>query len=298
MNLLQGIFGGLGTVSDAWPRMFKGCGSRCTFRMVAPKFSPSTQTKSSSAPVGTAKFDCPGGAYARARTPDRLPTINGVEFMQSPILAESVVGVGAVRMEISVVSIEDDKNVIKKKKQQTNPIVVLLGVGAVVFVAYAFLFADEESAEVEKIPTDVPALWETSVKACPIASPDQALMLAGEKWLVALGKAERRPFRVQDGVSAVPLFETAAACFRQANDKDRAAEATRTADDLRAKVAEGYRAHQVRLEHALAVGDLVMAQREVRTLRAFTEKCGGKYVSWLADQDRKLQLKLAQQKKT
>jgi len=131
-----------------------------------------------------------------------------------------------------------------------------------------------------------------------VGSADQALALALEKKVVAEGKRERRPFHVQDGVAAVPLFETVSACFRVANDATSAQNASSAAAQLRAKIDEDYRAHQVRLEHALNVNDLATAQKEVSVLRAFTEGKSGPYVQWLSNLDRKLQQKVGRKEKT
>jgi hypothetical protein len=143
-----------------------------------------------------------------------------------------------------------------------------------------------------------PALWSAPATSCPQAAPPQALALAAERETVAEGKRERRPFHVQDGVAAVTLFETASACFAAGGNADAAAASARSAKDLRAKVQEDYHAHQVRLEHALLVNDSVVAQREVKVLRAFTETASGPYVVWLSNLDRQLQLEASQEHPT
>jgi hypothetical protein len=236
-----------------------------------------------------------GGAYAQARALDRLPTINGVEFMQTPVLDSAVLGIGAVQIQVSVVQIEDNPNVIKKKTEKTSPLTYVLALVAAPLALYV-IFADEGSSSTKKMPAEKPELWTEAVKTCPVQAQDQAGALASEKWVLAEGKAERRPFRVQDGVQAVPLYETAAACFRTAGDEERAKSAGDSATTLREKVNEDYRAHQVRLEHALSVNDLPMAHREVKILIAFTEGQPGPYVEWLSNVDRQLQLKLGEKK--
>ncbi len=236
-----------------------------------------------------------GGAYAQARALDRLPTINGSEFVQSPVLDGAVLGVGAVQIQIAVVQIEDNPNVIKKKTEKTSPITYVLALVAVPLSLYV-IFEDDGSQVSTKMPTDVPALWGDPIKKCPVDDADQAAALASEKWVLAEGKAERRPFRVQDGVAAVPLYETAAACFDAAGDAARAGLASEAADGLRKKVQEDYRAHQVRLEHALSVNDLATAHKEVKVLRDFTEGYSGDYVVWLSNLDRQIQLKLGEKK--
>ena len=237
----------------------------------------------------------PGGAYAQARALDRLPRINDVEFMQTPVLEGAVVGIGQVQVQISVVQIEDNPNVIKKKTEKTSPMTYVLAIVAVPLALYV-IFMDEGTSPTAEMPKEKPELWAEPIKACPVAAADQAGALASEKWVLAEGKAERRPFRVQDGVQAVPLYEIAAACFKTSGDDERFKGANESAQNLRAKVSEDYRAHQVRLEHALSVQDLSMAHREVKILIAFTEGQSGPYVEWLSSIDRQLQLKLGEKK--
>ncbi|MFO0677793.1 MAG: hypothetical protein U0169_14750 [Polyangiaceae bacterium] len=235
-----------------------------------------------------------GGVHAQARALDPLPTVNGSGFMQSPLLADAAMGIGDVQIFVEVVSIEGGADVIRKNAQKTSPITYVAALLAIPLAGY-ILLVDEEDGTSAPAPKDVPALWGEPVRTCREQAPDQALASAIERKVVAEGRRERRPFHVQDGVAAVPIFETAAACFTQAGKPDLAKDAEADAVNLRARVTEDYRAHQVRLEHALTVQDFPTAQKEVRVLRAFTEGLGGSYVVWLSNLER--QLKLRQSRK-
>ena len=109
--------------------------------------------------------------------------------------------------------------------------------------------------------------------------------------MLALGRRERRPFHVQDGVKAVPLFETAAACFKAAGEDKAASDTANAAEELRKDVGDDYRTHRMRLEHALSVSDWHTVQVEARVLLAFLDGQQNDYVTWLSNLDRKLQLK-------
>jgi len=166
----------------------------------------------------------------------------------------------------------------------------ILALLALPLAAY-LLLVDDEEAVAPKPPEEFPALWEAVITACPQRTADQAAALAAEKLALASAKRERRPFRVQDGVAAVPLYETAAACFRAAENVDQAREASEAGAHLRKEMDSDYRTHRVRLEHALSVSDLQSAHKETRVLIALTEGKQGEYVTWLSNLDRKLQLK-------
>ncbi len=236
-----------------------------------------------------------GGVHAEARALDRLPTLGGVGFTQTPLPPESEIGVGAVVIGISVVTIEDNPNVIKKKAEKTSPMTYVLAILAIPLAIFVFTL-DEDGGPPPTQPKEVTPLWEAKVDACPAQAPDQAVAMAIEKRVLAESKRERRPFHVQDGVEAVPLYETAAVCFKVGGEIEASAEAQATADDLRTQVAADYRAHQVRLEHSISVGDDKAAGQEVRVLRAFTDGKSGPYVTWLSNLDRQLQLKAAKKK--
>jgi hypothetical protein len=232
-----------------------------------------------------------GGLHAAARALDRLPTLGGIEFSQTPLPPDTPIGVGACEVWVSVAQIDANANVVKKKQQKTSPVTYLLAIVAIPLAAFVLLYDDTADAPAP-IPKEVPAIFSAKIEKCPVSDADQTLALALEKKIFAEGKRERRPFKIGDGIAAVPLFETAGACFRAAEYVDQAKEAYDAASSLRKQIESDYRAHQVRLEHALTVEDNTTAQKEIQVLKAFTEGTSGKYVEWLGNTERKIKLKL------
>lgn len=230
------------------------------------------------------------GVQAQARAAQPYPTLNGMPFAQTILPAGSVLGIGRVQITLAMIEVTDASALIARRKQRTSPVTYILALLALPLAAY-LLLVDDEEAVAPKPPEEFPALWEAPITACPQRTADQAAALAAEKLALASAKRERRPFRVQDGVAAVPLYETAAACFRAAENVDQAREASEAGSHLRKEMDSDYRTHRVRLEHALSVSDLVSAHKETRVLIALTEGKQGEYVTWLSNLDRKLQLK-------
>jgi hypothetical protein len=234
-----------------------------------------------------------GGVFATARELNPSPTINGSAFTQAPLLAESMLGVGRVQILVGVVDVADNANVIKKKTEKTSPMTYVLAAVAVPLSLYIIL--DEppsDGTSAKDRPKEVPALWAGAAAVCPQKASDQALGFARDKKIIAEGKRERSPFHVQDGVLAVPLFQTSAACFRTAGDAGAARDMDAAADKLKRSLEEDYRAHQMRLEHAVDVKDLRTAQKEVKVLLAMLNGQTGPYVTWLSNLDRRLTIKL------
>jgi hypothetical protein len=93
---------------------------------------------------------------------------------------------------------------------------------------------------------------------------------------------------VQDGVSAVSLYRTAASCFAAAGRGTEAANAEHEGQSLRARLSDDFRTQRVRLERALFIEDWKTARRQVRVLLAYTEQTPGEYATWLSILERKL----------
>ncbi len=266
-------------------RVLIGSGAHCEIRLPIDQASIESVLVQSNA----------GGVYAQALSFDPPPTINQTPFSQAPLQAESVLGIGQVQIYVTMSDTAAGGAVVAKKKQQSNPLSYLVLILAAVGGVYYAFFMDPE-AGVAAQPREIPDLWEAAVGACPqTGSAEQAIALARDKESVGDARRERRPFHVQDGVAAVPLYETAAACFKQGGDMASAQDSTNEAAALRKEMYDDFRTHRVRLDHALQIQDFVTARKEVRTLLAFLEGRQGDYVTWLSNLDRKLKLKVGRQ---
>jgi hypothetical protein len=125
-------------------------------------------------------------------------------------------------------------------------------------------------------------LFAESTATCPQSTPEAAAALAEEKLAQADGKRERLPFDVREGVSSVPLYDEAIACFKAANRPDDAKETEASRDMLKRSMSDDFRARRLRLEHMLVVEDYELAKLDVRVLRDLTAEKRGPYVDWLA----------------
>lgn len=236
-----------------------------------------------------------GSVYAQARYMNPPPTINGAPFTQAPILPESVLSVGQVQIAIAIIEIAENQQVIQKKQQKTSPLTLVLS--SLIFPAAIFLLMQEEGKYgIGQVP-ESPSLWPDPPATCPQQARDLAYSLALEKKVHAEGKRERCPFHARDCVDAVPAFDLSAVCFKAANEEEMHKEVTSAATTMRARVNEMYRGHQMRLEHTITVGDLLTAQKQIKTLLTMLDGQQGPYVAWLSNHDRKLALRLGAQEK-
>ncbi len=237
----------------------------------------------------------PQGLFVRALAFEPPPMINNVPFTQAPLPPGAVLGVTGTQIYVEVTEGAGQGQGQEKKKGSSKLSIIAMFV--MLPAVYMLFFADEDTATTKQTSKPPPDLWNPPITQCP-HQQQQALAFARERMAVADAKRERRPFHVQDGVQAVPVYETAAACFRAGGDGASAKLAEDAAQFLRREMNDDFRTRRVRLEHALNTQDYVSAQKEVRVLLQFVEGKQHEWVTWLQNLDRQLKLKVGEQRKT
>jgi hypothetical protein len=233
------------------------------------------------------------GVFARALDFEPPPTINSVPFTVAPLPNGGTLGVGGTEIVVELIEGAAGSADVIKQKKRSSPLSLIAF--AIILPTSAYLLLVNDDMLPEPVRPNPPELWKTPAAQCPIPDPRQAASFAREKMTIADSKRERRPFHVQDGVAAVPTYETAAACFRAAGDAPSANLADDSAKYLRREMTDDFRMRRVRLEHAIATEDYVSAQKEVRVLLQFVEHNPDReYVTWLSTLERKLKLKIGE----
>lgn len=232
----------------------------------------------------------PTGPVVEARSFQPAATIGGASFTRAPVTEGAVLLIGGTKIWLDEAEIGEGQGVKQKKQEKTSPMTYVLAAVAVP-ISLFILLTDEPAGLADTMPQPPESLWPSEPAGCPQQAPEAALALARDRAVIADAKSERRPFHVQDGVAAVPLYQEAAACFRVAGKKKTAARYDKVAADLKQDVSDDFRTHRVRFEHAISVDDRQMVQKEVRVLLDFTEGLQGEYVTWLANLDRSLRVK-------
>ena len=228
-----------------------------------------------------------GGVFVQALHFEPPPTIGGVPFTQAPLPADAILGVGHSQMIIGVS--EGDGGGLKKKEQKSNPVLLF---GSIIGLAgAAFLLLNAQTAPDDSAPEEVPLLFSQPTDTCD-RPRTEAVPFAQQQKQLADSKRERRAFHTHDGVEAVPLYETAAACFLKGGDKQSYQDSSEAAKLLRQEMDDDYRTHRLRLKHSLDVNDGLSAHKEARTLLEMLQGKQGPYVDYLNETDRRLKQKL------
>lgn len=225
------------------------------------------------------------------------PTVNGQPFGGGPLPDGAIIGVGGFQLAPRLASSTGRAGDGDDASSKSNPAVTVAAV--LLLIAAAGMFLSDLGAE-EGLP-EAPAataLWSEKAAAvsCEQSDASRARALAVEQQLLAEGRRERAPFFSQDGVIAVGLFETSAACFSKSGDEAMAKQLSGAAADLREKLRSDFHVHQVRLERALATNAYDVARQEAQILLGFLRGKNDEYVTWLSSLDRTLELKFSGKK--
>lgn len=233
---------------------------------------------------------------AEAKVDQPPATINGMPLAVCTLDADSVLGLGRVRLFVSYVPdvLDGHSGSAKKKPGEGNP-VVQLGLIAF-FVAAAYLLLNRGETSIAPPPEDSPKLFSHETPKCPRSNGTQAAAFAEEQVALANSRRERMPFRVTDGVQAVKDYELAAACFGVAGLDAKKKDSAEAAETLKSDIINDFRARRLRLSHMLKVQDYELAQKDVAVLRALTEGEQSRYSEWLAQTDKQLASKVKRKK--
>jgi hypothetical protein len=223
-----------------------------------------------------------GEARHHAPTPYR----GGKPFFEGSLGTEAELAIAGTRLRVSVIEAPRRERAGRAKRFATS-MFLGLAVLALPGLVYATLRAEPE-APLGPPPSDVTALFEAPLAACPIANIDQAASSAVSARVLAEQQREQHPFAVSDGLASVRSFDLAAACFAHVGLRTDAVAAVSARDALMKRIDEDYRVHRVRLEHALDEADDKLALREVRVLRRLTAGRRGPYATWLEVVERHL----------
>ncbi|HMJ52549.1 MAG TPA: hypothetical protein VK540_10750 [Polyangiaceae bacterium] len=257
-------------------------------------------------PIDQARFEhvvaraTASGVVVSARAFDPPPTLDGVDFTEALLPPGAVLRIHQSSIEISSVARIPDVLATDQGKRATNrrpAVILVLGLAA----AGLMIAAKPRAKDTADDAPLAPQLFAAERPVCPRTSAEAAEAIALAKLDLATIKRERSPFHPEDGVLGVPLYELAAACFRVAGKQEEEEEASAAATQLKARVSDEFRMHQVRLQYALKVKDWKMAQDEVRTLRDYALTAEGpdgssqrgaraSYAVWLSNLDRKIEL--------
>ncbi len=227
----------------------------------------------------------------RALADEPRALLDGAAFVEAELGPGSFVTIGALRLSARPEE-RAAASAATKTKPRVSPVTALgalVGLGA---AGYLLSLETPPDWRRDGPGADAPALWAAVAPRCPETGRDTARALALDALGRAQAKEERRPFRVEAGVSAVTDYEQALACFAVAGEAGVVRHFEPRVARLRDAVTVDYRAHCLRLERAVATSDWPLAREEAEVLLSYTRGATGDYVAWLGDLRRRLDVEL------
>jgi hypothetical protein len=179
----------------------------------------------------------------------------------------------------------------EKKDEKPSPVLIAAAVVGVAVLGYVMLGGDG-GAGVAKPRGEPPALFDSLERACQAPDAERAGERAIEFARQAAAKAERMPFRAQDGVEAVGLFANAASCFRMAGNAERAQRELQQAQSLKDSLERELLNHRFRLERAIEQSRPSDGVVEVRLMINMLQHRQGEYLTGLNNLERRLALQV------
>lgn len=268
-------------------RVVVGTSTKCQVMIDRPEFSPEHLLLSPR----------PDGCWVAVARGVGTPTlVDNVPFDRGMVPWGRALVVGQVRMVLSdgAVAAAKVKKEKKDKEEKVSPVLLVAAVVVMGLAGWTLLSEPGGLQPPSRVNTPPPQLFDDLNRPCPQADPSLVVSTAEESTRIALSKAERMPFRTQDGVEAVTYYAQAAACYRAVANGDAAAEATRRANSLKARLEEEYTAHRFRLERALEQTRYDDALFEVKMITALVSHRRGPYLTALNTLERQLTLRIDQ----
>jgi len=177
------------------------------------------------------------------------------------------------------IKVTNKRTPAKKDGGGVSPVILIASVAVMGIAGWWFLGRSEPDLAAPE-GVEPPALFADEVE-CP-STGDPATNARNAEYQ-AHSRGDRYHFDPRDGVAAVRLYGEAAACYRRAENSDRATIMETERENMRIAVEADYAGRRLRLHHALQVQDWVKASIETEALAKLTAHLeeGDPYVEWL-----------------
>jgi hypothetical protein len=225
-----------------------------------------------------------------AETLSRSPAVmmGGAPFSSGFVTPHDALAVGPLFIQMAAWHEQ-----VKKKSGHKRfiPLVLLLAVLASFAVSAAVAKKGAKQAKLPEPPTS--PFIDAEGKAhfsCPEQASASAGVAAADLWREAMDHRERSPFSPRNGLEAVRLMNTAAACYDVGDNRDAGEEARTQATQLRSQLEKSFHVHRVRLDHSIATKDFSLSKVEVAILKSFMAGQDHPYAVWLDNMERWLEV--------
>lgn len=198
----------------------------------------------------------------------------GKPFQNGMLKWGSELRVGALTIKVS------NKTTTAKDKKGPSPVLLLLGVVAILGLGYMMIFGDKTDSILPTDGIEPPDLF-VETGACPSSGTPLANATRLENQ--AHSRGDRYFYEMRDGVEAVGLYASAAECYRSIGNNEDAARMDAREAEMGARITADYAARRLRMTRALAEEDYEGTRRELNALISLTAHLdeNNDYIQWL-----------------
>jgi hypothetical protein len=226
----------------------------------------------------------PRGLSVRALVTEPATHLDGARLSEALVDTTATLTIGAVSLTLQLLAPRERADEHSATLKTARRVALLIGLAAL----YYAVLHEPPAQSAFRVAVATPELFTLGQRECRYRERQAASVFAREQRAAADSKRERSPFNKRDGVLAVPLYDSAAACFRAAGELDSASEASSAAQRLAAQLQEELHAHHVLLEWFLGRARYAAAAQEVLLLRELVVGREDRYARWLSAVAREL----------
>jgi hypothetical protein len=208
--------------------------------------------------------------------------LNGAPFLEGRLSPDALIEFGPVALCVRLTELSQGARPAEKTASGTHPAVQALALVALAFGFYFVLNRMPAPDSALSSAEQPPALFTAQPPGCPQADLEAARSLAEQDHQDADNRRERSPFYPRDGLSAVPLYERATACYERAGEHEAARETREAAKSLKQRMADEFHVRQVRIERFIAQEKLDALRHEVLLTAEFVQDKSHPYAHWLS----------------
>lgn len=227
-----------------------------------------------------------GQVWAEVLSRSPAVMLGGVPFSSGFVTPHDALAVGPLFIQVAA---WHERVAKKSGHKRFIPLALLLAVLASVAVSAAVAKKTSKQAKLPEPPAS-PFVEAKAQVSCPEQASASAGVAAADMWREAMDHRERSPFSPRNGLEAVKLMNTAAACYDVGDNHDAAEEARTQATQLRSQLEKSFHVHRVRLDHSIAQKDFSLSKLEVSILKSFMAGQDHPYAVWLDNMERWLEV--------
>ena len=221
----------------------------------------------------------PNGLVVRNLNLQHVVLLDAAPLTQAHVAHAARLEIGGVQLTLQLLPAEQ----LTDKARSTLKTVRQLALLAAVLVGYYVVLNQKPQASALDLSVPTPELF-GALRAgeCRYRDPATARAYAREQLLAAEVKQERFPYSTRDGMLAVPLYDSAYACFVVGKDEPEARRVQATRERLVRTLQEDLRAHQLRLEWSLGRHRYPAAAQEVVAIREYVQGRTDRHAHWIS----------------